>query len=204
MNQYYIFQNEEQKGPFTISQLKMMWGTGAITTQTLYWQDGFSEWRPLSEIIDEIEPSPSSVSSTADLSNSVEVPQPKTVNEVTLWTGHPSHWNYFWSWVLGVLLLAAFGLGLLIIIWIYFDRARRVYTVTNRKVIFQSGIFVKSTNEIRIKDIRSVNVSKRGLGGFIGIGSVEFSSAATDRADIIFLGISGADDVRDIVRKLQD
>ena len=121
-----------------------------------------------------------------------------------MWIGQPSHWNYFWSWFWGILLLAAFGLGLLVIIGIYIDRARRLYIVTNRKVVVQSGIFIKSTNEVRIKDIRSVNVTKRGISGLIGIGSVEFSSAATDRAEIIFAGIAGADKVRDVVRKLQD
>ena len=37
----------------------------------------------------------------------------------------------------------------------------------------------------------------------IGIGTIEFSSAAADDAEVTFIGIAGADGVRDIVRKLQ-
>jgi uncharacterized membrane protein YdbT with pleckstrin-like domain len=76
--------------------------------------------------------------------------------------------------------------------------------VTNRKVEVQTGVIVKNSNEIRVKDIRSINVTKHGLAGFIGIGSVEFSSAATDRAEVIFLNIAGANRVRDLVTNLQE
>jgi hypothetical protein len=37
----------------------------------------------------------------------------------------------------------------------------------------------------------------------LGIGSVEFSSAATDDADVVFERIGNADGVRDLMRKLQ-
>ena len=63
-------------------------------------------------------------------------------------------------------------------------------------------VIVKNSNEIRVKDNRSINVTKHGLAGFIGIGSVEFSSAATDRAEVIFLNIAGANRVRDLVTNL--
>ena len=64
--------------------------------------------------------------------------------------------------------------------------------------------FVKDSNEIRVQDIRSINVTKHGIGGLIGIGTIEFSSAATDDAEVTFVGIAGADGVRDMVRKLQN
>lgn len=122
--------------------------------------------------------------------------------EETLWVGNPSHWNYIGRWLFG-LLLSVVGLGLLVIAGIFLDRARRVYIVTNRKVIFQSGLLARSTNEVRIKDVRSINVSKQGVAGILGVGSVEFSSAASDRAEIIFANIAEADRVRDLVREIQ-
>ena len=53
-------------------------------------------------------------------------------------------------------------------------------------------------------DIRSMNVSKSGITGLLGVGKLEFSSAATDDADIIFYQIGGVDGVRNLVRKLQE
>ena len=100
--------------------------------------------------------------------------------------------------------LVFFGVGAVIILRIFLDRAARTYIVANRTVAFKSGILVKSTNEIRIRDVRSINVSRRGIAGMIGVGTVEFSSAATDRAEIIFTAIADAEKVKNMVRDLQD
>jgi len=56
MDQYYLLQNDEQRGPFTLNQLRSMWGSGSITSQTLFFQHGFAEWVPLSMILDRLEP----------------------------------------------------------------------------------------------------------------------------------------------------
>jgi hypothetical protein len=57
---YYIIQNGEANGPYTIGQLRAMWNSGAITGTTLYCREGWSEWIPLSGMIEELEP-PASV-----------------------------------------------------------------------------------------------------------------------------------------------
>ena len=112
-------------------------------------------------------------------------------------------WIYFNGGTNPLLLIPA-AIGILILLYIYISRARQRYIVTNRKVEIQTGLVVKSSNEIRVKDIRSINVTKHGFAGFIGIGSVEFSSAATDRAEVIFVNIAHADRVRDLVTNLQE
>jgi uncharacterized membrane protein YdbT with pleckstrin-like domain len=123
--------------------------------------------------------------------------------EEAVWTGHPSHWHYFLSWVLGILLLPI-GIGLFILIWIFVDRSRRTYTVTPTKVIVEWGLVAKNSDEVRIKDIRSISVRRSGLLGLMGIGDVEFASAAADQAEIIFRSISDAAGVRDRVRGYQE
>ena len=65
--------------------------------------------------------------------------------------------------------------GFLILIWIFVDRRRRTYTVTTGKVIMESGLVAKSSDEVRIKDIRSISASgKGGLTGLFGVGDLEF------------------------------
>jgi uncharacterized membrane protein YdbT with pleckstrin-like domain len=123
--------------------------------------------------------------------------------ESTVWTGHPSHWHYFWAWFWGIL-LAVVVVGFFIIIWIFVDRARRTYTVTTGKVIMESGLVAKSSDEVRIKDIRSISVRKSGLTGLFGVGDLEFASAASDQAEITFRSIPKADEVRDLVRRYQE
>ncbi|MDB2327301.1 DUF4339 domain-containing protein [bacterium] len=55
-DQYWITIGDEQRGPYTISQLRSMWQSGTITANTLYWQQGFDDWFSLSTIIDLLEP----------------------------------------------------------------------------------------------------------------------------------------------------
>ena len=50
-DQYWITINDEQRGPYTIGQLRSMCNSGTITAETLYWQQGFENWYPLSYII---------------------------------------------------------------------------------------------------------------------------------------------------------
>jgi len=46
MTKYFIKLNEEQKGPYTIDELKEM----KLTDQYSYWTDGYSTWRKITEI----------------------------------------------------------------------------------------------------------------------------------------------------------
>lgn len=146
--------------------------------------------------------------------------------EEVLWSGSVSQWHYAGKWLLVVVFLGGLAatfiqpwnadpmvpwivrgvLGLMalaLIVWIRLDRSRRSYTVTNRRVSVEYGIVSKRSNELRIQDIRSINLTTTGLSGLVGIGRLEFSSAATDDADVIFWNAPGAAKIRDLVRLLQ-
>jgi hypothetical protein len=75
--------------------------------------------------------------------------------------------------------------------------------VTNKRVAVDYGIINRISNEVRISDIRSINLQKTGFTGLLGIGRVEFSSSATEDADVIFWNTPEAEKVRDLVRSLQ-
>jgi len=54
--EYYLQIGSETRGPFTLLQLQSMWRSGSITGQTLYWEQCSDEWRPLSTMLEELEP----------------------------------------------------------------------------------------------------------------------------------------------------
>ena len=149
-----------------------------------------------------------------------------TTTEQTLWRGTVSHLHYLGKWLLVVVFAAALcgsfllrfpdstdvlwgcrvvllSLMIILVLWIQLDRSRRKYAVTNRRVSAEFGIVNKSSNEVRVQDVRSINLKKSGITGLLGIGTVEFSSAATDDADVIFWNTPEAEKVRDLVRSLQ-
>jgi len=153
--------------------------------------------------------------------------QPQATHpEETVWTGNVSQWHYSGRWLLVIVFFAAGagtffyeptalapyiwpvrgilgGIALFLILWIQFDRSRRKYTITNHRVIVEFGIVDKRSSEIRVQDIRSINLFCSGIAGMAGIGRVEFSSAAADDAEVIFWQVAGAEKVRDLVRSLQ-
>lgn len=53
---YFIIQNDETKGPYTIGQLRTMWDSGVITGETMHYQEGYSDWLPMSTILHKLEP----------------------------------------------------------------------------------------------------------------------------------------------------
>ena len=52
---YYINQNGENYGPYTIGQLRSMWSAGQVTGDTLYCEEGYSEWLHLSILAKELD-----------------------------------------------------------------------------------------------------------------------------------------------------
>lgn len=55
-DRYWLLIGNENKGPYTLAQLKSMWGSGSITADTLYSQEGFETWIPLSSFLDQKPP----------------------------------------------------------------------------------------------------------------------------------------------------
>jgi membrane protein YdbS with pleckstrin-like domain len=133
------------------------------------------------------------------------------------WSGSPTWWK--WASLLGLILvmclipvgvyifiadyfmysLATLLVAVLIFIYIYLARSSTKYSVTNKRVSVESGIFNKTSRELRIQDIRSIAAHIN----FLGYGNIEFSSAASDEVDVVFTAVSGAGAVRDLVKKLQ-
>ncbi|SKB08800.1 PH domain-containing protein [Prosthecobacter debontii] len=96
---------------------------------------------------------------------------------------------------------AAAAVGVLLITWLC--RMSRVYYITEERVELVWGILGRSSKEVRICDIRSIDVYERGLKGLLGLGTVDFSSAANAGIEVQFRDIRDAHRVKELVRQLQ-
>lgn len=214
---YYLWLKDAQSGPYTLHQVQAMWNQGQITGLTLYWQEGQAEWLPLSEIQSTIENAkPPLPKTTAALATPDSTPTEANGEEVH-WTGHPTWWKWTGLMIVSLILcllpvsLALFNLplaivasptiviGLMSLLYIGVIRNATTFTVTNKRISMEKGIFNKTSRELRIKDIRSI-AAKTNL---LGYGDIEFSSAASDDAEVTFVAVPRAAAVRDLVKKLQ-
>lgn len=103
---------------------------------------------------------------------------------------HPSWWNYFGTVVVGVLLIAAFGLGLLVLLWVHVCVKTTCAVATSKRVIVKSGWLNTRQTEVRIEDIRGVNLSRTIWQRIFGIGDIAIGTAATEGAEIVMKGVT--------------
>lgn len=138
--------------------------------------------------------------------------------ELILHHSHPSWLCYMKALVLAVLLaiaagllfvfheiyaLVALALALVVLFCIYVARATRDYIVTPQRVELVWGIIGKNSKEARICDIRSIDVYEHGIKGLLGLGTIDFSTAANAGIEVQFADMRGSHEVKELVRKLQ-
>lgn len=106
---------------------------------------------------------------------------------------HPSYWNYFWTIVLGVLLTPLVGVGLLFLAWACICVKTTSYIATSARVIAKTGWLNIHQTEVRIEDIRAVNVKRSFMQRILGIGDVAIGTAATEGAEIVMRSVVDPD-----------
>lgn len=226
----YVLKNNEQLGPFDDAMIFICLADGRFLYEDLAWREGWANWKQLREIYPAPAPKESHTATTAapqktqTAEETLWTGRPSFWNYWDRWTlalgivgatlgieiaaGHRwladyLAWEDLLPWMplaVGVSLCIASATGLSVFI----ARWRFLYTVTNKRLMMRWGIFARSMEEIRVQDIKSINVSKTGLSGFLlDVGTVEFSSAATDMAAVTFCQIGAPYKIRDLVCKLQ-
>lgn len=223
----YVLKADESLGPFTINELlegleegrfelsDVCLREGAIETEriqdVLDWEDDSSELNPES-------PANEKFAEKGEEEDAEEELEPPFHSREILYAGHPSILNYPLSigsvvgglvgavWLFPIdlrfsilsLVLCATGLS-----YLSFIRFTRDYLISSKRVEVVTGLIAKSSNEIRISDIRAINVTCQGLTGMLGIGTVDFFTTGDD-PEVRFERIWRAKNIKKLVRKLQD
>ena len=107
-----------------------------------------------------------------------------TKGEQVVHQGKVSIWSLAPLLLLGLIFLAFYGLGLLF--WI--AAAIRYFTtelaITNKRVIAKFGLISRSTIEINLQKIESIQINQGILGRIFNFGSIVVSGAGNPQAPI--------------------
>ena len=120
--------------------------------------------------------------------------------EETLLEAHPAMFrNNPVGFVLSVILVAAAGVGLVILgIWWLHTKAATL-TVTNKRTIQRTGLFSRKTTEVLHRDVRNIEIDQSISQRMFGVGRIGIASAGQSGIEIQFSGIRDPDGVKALI-----
>jgi uncharacterized membrane protein YdbT with pleckstrin-like domain len=105
-------------------------------------------------------------------------------DETVIYRGHLSVWSFFWWILAGLLLLAAFGLGLLVWLAAWLKYRSTELAVTNKRIITKSGLIQRNTTEMFLEKVESIQVDQGILGRIFDFGSITISGTGGDKSPV--------------------
>ena len=93
-----------------------------------------------------------------------------------------SWWSQFGWLLLGVVTLAAFGLGIVFIAWAWINIKSTEIAVTSRRIIAKFGFIRRSTVEINLDKVEALRVEQGVMGRFLNYGTIFITGAGTSVA----------------------
>ncbi len=98
-----------------------------------------------------------------------------------IYEAHPAMFRAHPFWfILSVLLIAAFGLGILILLYWYIKTRATALTITEHEIMYEQGILSKDRTSVSLKHVRAVRVTQRFINRILGVGTVEISTAGDE------------------------
>lgn len=121
-------------------------------------------------------------------------------NEEILHEVRPSWSKWMGSLIIGIL-TSVFGIGLIILLWVWLVRKNMRYIVTNQRLIQVSGILGTRTSEYRIADLRQIQTGATWGEKMLGHGNLQFTTGTVEM--ITFDGIPEYQKVANTIRETQ-
>jgi uncharacterized membrane protein YdbT with pleckstrin-like domain len=105
-------------------------------------------------------------------------------DEKVVHVGHISLWSLWHLIAAGVLLLPAFGLGLIFLVIAYVRYKSVELAVTTKRVIVKHGFVRRQTVEINLNRVESIQVEQGLLGRLFNFGTLIVSGTGTSHAPL--------------------
>jgi uncharacterized membrane protein YdbT with pleckstrin-like domain len=141
--------------------------------------------------------------------------------EHIIFQGHPSWRSILGFYIKGLLVIAvavviaqlasgtgaAVGVGSLVLVIVlvvgYVKRLFTTYTITDHRLHIRRGIIARAEQQTLINRVQNVNTHQSVLQRMLGVGTVDFDTAAGDDYDFQFAGVARPHDVVDAVHRAQ-
>lgn len=108
----------------------------------------------------------------------------------------------FW-FILSVLLIAAFGIGIVILVYWYILTRATALTVTDSDILYERGILSKDRTSVSLRHVRSVNVMQSFVNRIFGVGTIQISTAG-DEPEFTIADMPDPHVIREAIAKAQE
>jgi uncharacterized membrane protein YdbT with pleckstrin-like domain len=104
--------------------------------------------------------------------------------EEVVYKGQLSLWHLAPNILVGLLLLPVFGVGLLVLLGVIIRYKSTELAITNKRIVAKFGFIRRSTVEIGVRKIESIQVHQGILGRIFNFGSIVMAGAGNPQAPI--------------------
>ena len=124
--------------------------------------------------------------------------------DTVLYEAHPAMFRAHPFWFIGaVLLIAAFGAGILILLYWYIKTRATTLTVTDSDLMYERGILSKDRTSLSLRHIRSENVRQSFVNRILGVGTIQISTAG-DEPEFTIADMPDPHVIREAIAKAQE
>ncbi len=107
------------------------------------------------------------------------------------------------GFILTLILIPVFGLGLLIfLVWHLQNKASKLI-VTDKEILYEKGLLSKDRSELNIDSVRTVKVKQSFFNRIFGTGTVELYTAG-DSPEIVAAGMPDPNKIRELIKNGQN
>jgi uncharacterized membrane protein YdbT with pleckstrin-like domain len=121
-----------------------------------------------------------------------------------IYKAHPAMFRAHPFWfILFVLLIAAAGLGILILLYWYIKTRATSLTVTEHELLYEKGILSKERLAVSLRHVRSVQVNQGLINRILGVGTIEIKTAG-DEPEFTVKDLPDPHEVREAISRAQE
>lgn len=120
--------------------------------------------------------------------------------ERVLYVAHPSMFrNQPIVFLLEVVAIALWGIGLVFLLLWWFQALGTTLTVTDRRTIYRRGLLSKHTSEIMHRDVRNLQIDQTFFQRIFDVGTVGVSSSGQADIEIVVKGMPRPYEVKRLI-----
>jgi uncharacterized membrane protein YdbT with pleckstrin-like domain len=121
-----------------------------------------------------------------------------------IYEAHPAMFRAHPFWfILSVLLIAALGLGILILLYWYIKTRATALTVTSNDITYERGILSKDRTSVSLRHVRAVHVTQSFVNRMLSVGTIEISTAG-DEPEFTIADMPDPHVIREAIAKAQE